>query len=308
MIDRLNKYGICIDPTKKYAILDDIGETFIDKAVEMVKSGHKFVYVLDNIDWEEKAHDMRTDAQNKSVHAVATSIVFSRVPVRDLPDAGPQQDLKKCNVSELVKLTKAEMESVRSHYRTLVAKLLFENFPAFDKFKACIPQTTDCQHAKEMATKSNVVIMPILMKDEKKYSECVDILDQLEEWTHNIYSAAGLCTTSNAHTKSTSQPPAHDATTPTSQPPASDATIPTIGSRSRPDQPASHLPPAASEDDPLKGVKIPCYGDQLTRIRCAGAKDLRAGCHTPKHRLDHLYPFCIVDWHTKRSFLKVRVL
>ena len=93
MIDQLNKYGICLDPTKKYTILDDIGSQFIVKAAEMVKSGHKFVYVLDNIDWEERVHDMRKDSQNKSVHAVATSIVFSRVRSSNLLDCGPQQDL-----------------------------------------------------------------------------------------------------------------------------------------------------------------------------------------------------------------------
>ena len=44
-----------------------------------------------------------------------------------------------------------------------------------------------------MATKSEIVTTPILLKDEKKYSDCVDILDQLENWTEEIYSAAGLC-------------------------------------------------------------------------------------------------------------------
>ena len=85
--------------------------------------------------------------------------------------------------------------------------------------------------------------MPILMKDEKKYSECVDVLDQLEKWTYEIYSAAGLCTSSDAPAQSTYQPP------------CSDTTVPTIGHSSRPDQPASHVPPTASEDDPLKGIK-----------------------------------------------------
>ena len=78
-----------------------------------------------------------------------------------------------------------------------------------------------------------------------------------------------------------------------------------IGDKSRPDQPASHVPPVTSENDPLQGVKISWFGDQLTRVRLAGSKDLRSGCHTAKQRLDHLYPFCTVDWHTKRSFLKV---
>ena len=60
------------------------------------------MFVLDNIDWEKKAHDMRQNVQNRSVYAVATSIVFNRVPDRALLDLGPQQDLRKCNIHEIV--------------------------------------------------------------------------------------------------------------------------------------------------------------------------------------------------------------
>lgn len=81
---------------------------------------------------------------------------------------------------------------------------------------------------------------------------------------------------------------------------------PAINAPSRPDQPASHVPPVPDCAKPLCGVKVPCIGDQLTRVRFAEAKDLRAGCHTSKDRLDHLYPFRCAAWHTKRSFLKVR--
>ena len=277
---------MCLDPTRKYGILDDIGKEFLGRAAQLVKSGHKFVYVLDNIDWEEKVHDMREDVQNKSVHAVATSIVFNRVTDACLPDLGPRKDLRKYDVNEVVCLSKADIKSIRSRYHTLVAQLLFEHFPAFAMFKHCVPDATDCQHAKEMSIKSEVVIMPIIMKDEKKYADCVGILDQLEKWTQDIYSAAGLCQ---------------------SEPAPTDANVPIIGCTSRADQPASHARPTASEEDPLCGVKIPCFGDQLTRVRLAGAKDLRSGCHSAKDRLDHLYPFCIVDWHTKRSFLKVKL-
>jgi hypothetical protein len=112
----------------KYPILDDIGKHFIDRAAELVKSGHKFVYVLHNIDWEEKAHNMRQNIQNRSVHAVATSILFNRVSDRGLPDSGPQQRLKMVDISPL------ELEAIGSRYRILVAKLLFEQFPAFEMF------------------------------------------------------------------------------------------------------------------------------------------------------------------------------
>jgi hypothetical protein len=185
-----------------------------------------------------------------------------------------------------VDINRLEFDAIWDRYRILVANILFEHFPAFAMFRNYVPLSTSCEHPEAMARKSEVLTMPVLMKDEKKYSDCVDVLDQLEKWTQDIYTAAGLCS------------PEH-------QPPEN--VTPTIGTTSRPDQPASHVPPVPSDRDPLHGVKIPCFGDQLTRVRFAGAKDLRAGCHSAKHRLDHLYPFCIVDWHTKRSFLKVHI-
>ena len=59
LVAELNKYRICLQPAKKYAILEDIGAHFLDQAVQLVKSGFKFVFVLDNIDWEEKQQNLR---------------------------------------------------------------------------------------------------------------------------------------------------------------------------------------------------------------------------------------------------------
>lgn len=134
-----------------------------------------------------------------------------------------------------------------------------------------------------MRSQSLVLPLPVLMKDEKKYSEVVDVMDQLENWTYEMYRKAGLCGPDLGHNQIHGPP---------------------IQAPSRPDQPISHKQPVPQANDPMKGKKIPCFGDQLTRVRFAGAKDLRAGSHNPKDRLDHLYPFRIVDWHPKRSFFK----
>jgi hypothetical protein len=61
--------------------------------VEQLKAGNIFSFVLDNIDWEVKVHEMRSDNQNQSVHAVATSLVFDRVSSSHLDDTDPQQSL-----------------------------------------------------------------------------------------------------------------------------------------------------------------------------------------------------------------------
>ena len=269
----------------KYTIQEEIGKHFLDHVVQLVKEGRSFVFVLDNVDWDVKVHDMRSDKQSQSVHAVATTIVFDRVSSKHLPDAGPKNSLANCNLKDTLSLNDEEKRCKREQNKVFIGRILVEFFPAFDFLKDFVPDHTPCEYHTEMSTKSVVVPLPVLLKDEKKYAEVVDVLDQLELWTREIYSKAGLCNPAD---------PEH-------VPPG-----PPIGAPARPDQPASHVPPVPQIEDPLANVIIPCYGDQLTRVRLAGAKDLRAGCHTPQDRLDHLYPFRIVDWHTKRSFLKVK--
>lgn len=271
--------------SNKRVVLDDIGKHFLDHAVELVKAGMKFVYVVDNIDWEEKVHDMREHHQNKSIHAVASSMVFCRIKSDQIPDDGPQQNIKTCNFREIVSISGEEKKSIQSRYRMFVARALVDMFPKLLGLKSILSHELALEHEHSTATaqKSEIMTLPVLMKDEKKYSDCVDVLDQLEQWTHEIYEASGLCKN-----------------------PQSSSTMGTlIEVPTRPDQPRAHIPPVSSDSDPLQGVKIPCFGDELTRVRFAGARDLRSGCHTAKQRLDHLYPYRIVGWHTKKSFLKV---
>ena len=268
----------------KYPILDDIGNHVMDEAVELVNKGHKFVYVMDNIDWTIKVHEMRSENQNRDVHAVATSLVFDRVPNKQFTSNAPQQSLGDVDIRKVVAPTAEEMLCTRKRYKILVGNVICEYLQAFKDFKDLVDSTSSL-YPVEMGSPSVIIPYPVMMKDEKKYSDLVSVLDTMETWIHQLYTKAGKTSSSRVPVVITAPP--------------------LIGTTSRPDQPGAHIPRVLPPDDCLP--KVPCYGDQLSRVRLAGGKDLRAGCHTATDRLDHLYPFRIADWHTKQSFLKVSI-
>ncbi|KAK2569260.1 hypothetical protein P5673_006167 [Acropora cervicornis] len=231
LIARLNKYGFCLGKSMKYTIQEEIASHFLDHAVD---------------------------------------IVFDRESSGHLPDEGQQKNLATCNLSELINVKLGETRVTRERYKFFVRKILCELFPAFEFLKEILPEYSPCRYQEEMKQQSLVVSLPVLMKDEKKYADIVDVLDQLEEWVKEIYVKAGLCVLQD---------------TDNAVPPA-----PLIAAPSRPDQPASHIPPVPQAEDPLACVKIPCFGDQLTRVRHAGAKDLIAATTSFPH------PRYIVEW------------
>ena len=77
----------------KYTVQEEVRKHFLDHAVQLLKEGKTFVLVLNNIDWDVKVHEMRSDQQNRSVHAVATSMVFDRISTSNIPDNGPKNTL-----------------------------------------------------------------------------------------------------------------------------------------------------------------------------------------------------------------------
>ena len=86
----------------KYTIQDEISKHCLDQAVEFVREGKTFVFVIDSINWTLKVHDMRSDKRNTSVHAVATSMVSDRVKRDDMDGEIPNVNLKNVDLKDLL--------------------------------------------------------------------------------------------------------------------------------------------------------------------------------------------------------------
>ena len=137
----------------KYTVPEESRKHFLDRAVQLLKEGKTFVLALDNIVWDVKVHDMRSDQQNRSVHAVATGMVFDRISSSKIPDNGPKKNLNDCNLMDLLTLSVQENQSMRERYKIFLGRNLCESFPAFNFLIDVLPAHTACQYSAEMRTR-----------------------------------------------------------------------------------------------------------------------------------------------------------
>ena len=94
---------------------------FFDQAIKLVREGKTFVFVLNNIDWDVRVHDTRSHNQNKSVHAVASSIVCDSLSSKHLLDDGPKRNLGSTNVIDL-RLKDEDRRSKRDQYKIFLER------------------------------------------------------------------------------------------------------------------------------------------------------------------------------------------
>ena len=221
---------------------------------------------------------MRKDIQNQDLHLFASNLIENRVNFSHLPNDHPKGDILSFPRHKF-SLNVSEWKEYAKSAKVLVGRIIAEFLPKFKWIKSILPIHIPHRYSKEMAVRSTIVSLPILNANEAKYEDCVHILRSYEKWIAEIYVKAGLL----------------DEIPDVENPPLPDGSA-------APGQPDAHR--EDTPNDPMREMKIPFAGDQLTRVRFAGAKDLLSGSHTPSDRFEHCSPFKSVMWHTKASLLQ----
>lgn len=255
-----------------------IGGHFLDSTIAKIKAGCTFRGTGDNFDLRILKGHMRSDNDNEDLHLFATNFLENRINFTNLPNVTPRADITTVLRSKFT-LNQAEWKAYISTTKILIARVLLQFFPKFSIFKQIVPSHIEHKYTDNLSKKSFIVSMPIMDANENKYGDCVKILRTYEDWIAELYSKAGLL----QNLPNREHPPLPEE-------PAS------VG------QTQSHT--LFTEGDVMKEMKIPFSGDQLTRVRFAGAKDLLAGSHTPTDRFEHCSPFKPVMWHCKASLLQ----
>jgi hypothetical protein len=266
-------------------LLKLLGGHFSDVVVKKVKDENVFRGTGDNWDLKILKGHMRKEIQNEDLHLFASNLIENRVCFNHLPNDKPKGDIKQFPRKNF-SLNVNEMRRYVDRAKTLVGRIVIEFLPKFKFLKAVVPGHISHEYSEQMSQKSTIVSLPIINANEAKYEDCVAILSTYEKWIAEIYFKAG---------KLDEAPDMENPPDP--QGPAA------------PGQTDAHRHDTVH--DPMHEMKIAFSGDQLTRVRFAGAKDLLASSHTPSDRFEHcsLFThaspiFCSKNLHLHLYFLR----
>ena len=277
---RMNNLGIHLHPSAKPRLLKEIGDHYLDTLILSLRKGKTFRATCDNLDMRIVSGQLTHDHQSQDLHLISTNFIQNRLNFSHLDNNKPKEDIRNLSIQTYM-LSVSEWKKYRSTTMILVGRLMIEFFPHFSFLKGVTPEHITHKYSEEMKQKSVIISMPIINGSEMEYADCIKALREIEGWIKEIYVKAGLIREEDIPTPQ--NPPIPDGGAHQGQ---------IYGHRN------------FTEGDPMKEMKVPVSGDQLTRVRFCGAKDLVADSLTPIDRLEHCSPFKCAMWHAKASLLQ----
>ena len=143
-------------------------------------------FVGDNVDKKVGVRDLRSDHRGEMVHVYSMLVVKCRVPSTGLAMTGCMGDLTSCSSSSFLP-TKDELQAIRGNLVILVSRVLCKYMRGLKTLSPAVPNHILHKNSKEMALKSDVHVVDVLMKNEASHSGMVEIMQHQQSFVNESF-------------------------------------------------------------------------------------------------------------------------
>ncbi|XP_052809488.1 uncharacterized protein LOC128237953 [Mya arenaria] len=191
--DRLQPLGITLSHSGLLSTMDTISGHFKTELIDAIKERKQFRIVGDNINFQlGVAHARKSSGKIRHMeHWFGSTSIVQNMSFDYLSDQSPQCDLRILPVASFL-LADDNWKYLIDDMNRPVARTLTEFFPWLKFAKKAANEDILGEHSQLLHEKNKVIPLPIMAKNEQKYSDVVDILDSYESLVNSVHISAGM--------------------------------------------------------------------------------------------------------------------
>lgn len=166
--------------------MDEVGKLHTVPIEKWIRDGTVLKFWADNVDWQKRVRDYRSDHEGSLLHMLSILVGRSRTPAPELQHTGQLSKLSEVP-DEFFLPQNSDVLGVKSNLVILVSRVLTKYFPALAFLAGVVPKHIHHRYSKEMSEKSEVVVLDILMKNETLHKDMIDIMNVMQGYLGEDY-------------------------------------------------------------------------------------------------------------------------
>ena len=181
MYARLNHVGVTLSYTGTLNAVGAISKLHQVPIRRWILEDTPFKFVGDNVDKKRGVRDLRSDHHGEMMHMFSVLAVRSRVSSSGLSKLSRIDDLNLLQPSFFMP-SKVDIAHIQRNLVILVSRILCKYIKALAPLSNIPPEHILHKYSKQMAQKSEAHVIDVLMKNEAKGADMLDIMESLQSY------------------------------------------------------------------------------------------------------------------------------
>lgn len=160
--------------------MDELSLSHTVPLKKWLEEGAVFKFWGDNVDKKKKVRDPRSDNNGEMVHMYSLLVGRSRTPAPELLHSGGHLSILNSLPADLFLPSNNDVSAVKSNLVSIISRILTRYIAGLAPLAKVVPQHILHRYSKEMAEKSEVYALDVLMKNEAKHDDMISIMRTLE--------------------------------------------------------------------------------------------------------------------------------
>ncbi len=186
---RLNHFSTCVSYSATLRLVDAVSKLHSVPLQKWITEGATFKFIGDNVDKKRGVRDVRSDHSGKMMHMYSVLVAKSRLPPTGLEQSGRVADVRAIPWKSFLP-SQADVQQVKRNLVVLVSRLLTQYVKDLAPLSKSVPQHIEHQYSQQMSKKSEVAVVDVLMKNEVRHSDMVDIMQTMQGYLGDQYPPA----------------------------------------------------------------------------------------------------------------------